>query len=54
MLLNDLLLVLTPRLDHTRAVGYFQKVAHVVVLLGHAVLSGMYTGIYNLLKYYAP
>jgi clathrin heavy chain len=26
MLLNDLLLVLTPRLDHTRAVNYFQKV----------------------------
>jgi clathrin heavy chain len=25
MLLNDLLLILSPRLDHTRAVGYFIK-----------------------------
>ncbi|EDV20188.1 uncharacterized protein TRIADDRAFT_51044 [Trichoplax adhaerens] len=28
MLLNDLLVVLTPRLDHTRAVSYFTKVKH--------------------------
>ena len=28
LLLNDLLLVLTPRLDHTRAVGYFTKLHH--------------------------
>ncbi len=26
LLLNDLLLVLTPRMDHTRAVAYFVKV----------------------------
>lgn len=26
LLLNDLLLVLTPRMDHTRAVAYFTKV----------------------------
>ena len=26
MLLNDLLMVLTPRLDHTRAVNFFMKV----------------------------
>ena len=26
LLLNDLLLVLTPRMDHTRAVNFFQKV----------------------------
>ena len=26
MLLNDLLLVLTPRMDHTRAVNFFHKV----------------------------
>jgi clathrin heavy chain len=25
MLLNDLLLILSPRLDHTRAVNYFAK-----------------------------
>ncbi len=29
MLLNDLLLVLTPRLDHTRAVNFFQKNDHI-------------------------
>ncbi|KFM64868.1 Clathrin heavy chain 1, partial [Stegodyphus mimosarum] len=28
MLLNDLLLVLSPRMDHTRAVNYFTKVNH--------------------------
>lgn len=28
LLLNDLLLVLTPRLDHTRAVAYFTKLHH--------------------------
>ena len=28
LLLNDLLLVLTPRLDHTRAVHFFGKVGH--------------------------
>ena len=28
MLLNDLLVVLTPRLDHTRAVNYFTKAKH--------------------------
>ena len=28
LLLNDLLLVLTPRLDHTHAVGYFTKLHH--------------------------
>lgn len=28
LLLNDLLMVLTPRLDHTRAVGYFKKAGH--------------------------
>ena len=27
MLLNDLLMVLTPRLDHTRAVNFFLKVS---------------------------
>ena len=26
MLLNDLLTVLTPRMDHTRAVNFFRKV----------------------------
>jgi clathrin heavy chain len=29
MLLNDLLLVLTPRMDHTRAVFFFQKANHI-------------------------
>jgi clathrin heavy chain len=33
ILLNDLLLVLTPRLDHTRAVNYFQKVNHLSLVL---------------------
>jgi len=33
ILLNDLLLVLTPRLDHTRAVNYFQKVHHLSLVL---------------------
>lgn len=28
MLINDLLLVLTPRMDHTRAVTFFSKVNH--------------------------
>jgi clathrin heavy chain len=28
MLLNDLLLMLIPRMDHTRSVGYFRKVNH--------------------------
>lgn len=28
MLLNDLLLVLTPRLDHTRAVSFFTRLSH--------------------------
>ncbi len=28
MLLNDLLLVLAPRLDHTRTVSFFQKKNH--------------------------
>lgn len=28
LLLNDLLLVLTPRLDHTRAVAYFTRLGH--------------------------
>ncbi len=32
LLLNDLLIVLTPRLDHTRAVSYFTKVGHVVLV----------------------
>ena len=29
MLLNDLLLVLTPRMDHTRAVAFFVKVSQI-------------------------
>jgi len=29
LLLNDLLLVLTPRMDHTRAVNFFMKVGHI-------------------------
>jgi len=29
LLLNDLLLVLTPRMDHTRAVNFFQKAGHI-------------------------
>lgn len=28
LLLNDLLLVLAPRMDHTRAVNFFTKVGH--------------------------
>lgn len=28
LLLNDLLLVLAPRMDHTRAVNFFTKAAH--------------------------
>lgn len=32
LLLNDLLLVLTPRMDHTRAVAYFTKVNFIVKL----------------------
>lgn len=28
MLLNDLLIVLSPRMDHTRAVNYFTKVSN--------------------------
>lgn len=32
LLLNDLLLVLTPRMDHTRAVAYFTKVYFIVQL----------------------
>ena len=28
LLLNDLLLVLSPRLDHTRSVGFFSKTGH--------------------------
>lgn len=28
LLLNDLLLVLAPRMDHTRAVGFFTKAGH--------------------------
>ena len=33
MMLNDLLLVLAPRLDHTRAVNFFSKVSPLFVLL---------------------
>ena len=33
LLLNDLLLVLTPRMDHTRAVNFFQKVKNVSALV---------------------
>jgi hypothetical protein len=33
MLLNDLLLVLTPRLDHTRAVSFFMKVTRLSPLV---------------------
>ena len=33
MLLNDLLMVLTPRLDHTRAVNFFLKVSEFFVLV---------------------
>ena len=29
MMLNDLLVVLAPRLDHTRAVNFFTKVRHI-------------------------
>ena len=29
LLLNDLLLVLVPRMDHTRAVNFFQKAGHI-------------------------
>ena len=28
LLINDLLIVLTPRMDHTRGVNFFQKVGH--------------------------
>ncbi len=36
MLLNDLLLVLAPRMDHTRAVNFFSKVIH--ILSNHLLL----------------
>ena len=32
MLLNDLLLVLSPRLDHTRAVSMFMKNGHIALV----------------------
>ncbi len=32
LLLNDLLLVLTPRMDHTRAVNFFTKVNYLFYL----------------------
>ncbi|KAG5447542.1 Clathrin heavy chain 1 [Clonorchis sinensis] len=32
LLLNDLLTVLAPRLDHTRAVGFFLKVGHIALV----------------------
>lgn len=32
LLLNDLLLVLTPRMDHTRAVGFFKKSGHIALV----------------------
>ena len=35
LLLNDLLLVLTPRMDHTRAVNFFQKVSVVPTPRGY-------------------
>lgn len=31
MLLNDLLLVLSPRMDHTRAVNFFSKVRRILI-----------------------
>ena len=33
MMLNDLLVVLAPRLDHTRAVNFFTKVMNIVVII---------------------
>ena len=33
MMLNDLLVVLAPRLDHTRAVNFFTKVMNFVVII---------------------
>ena len=32
LLLNDLLLVLTPRLDHTRSVTFFSKQGHIALV----------------------
>ena len=32
MLINDLLMVLTPRMDHTRAVTFFKKVKQLTIL----------------------
>lgn len=29
LLLNDLLIILSPRLDHSRAIGYFKKAGHI-------------------------
>ncbi|XP_042209629.1 clathrin heavy chain 1-like isoform X1 [Homarus americanus] len=35
MLLNDLLLVLSPRMDHTRAVNFFTKASHLKLVKGY-------------------
>lgn len=38
MLLNDLLIVLTPRMDHTRAVNFFKKVGYIGKQSGKYIL----------------
>ena len=37
MLINDLLMVLTPRMDHTRAVNFFKKVSELCQARFHLV-----------------
>ena len=47
MLLNDLLMVLTPRLDHTRAVNFFMKVNHYPLFCFFLILLGRLTSSLN-------
>lgn len=39
LLLNDLLLVLTPRMDHTRAVNFFTKVRNIILYVSRLLLE---------------
>ena len=46
MMLNDLLLVLAPRMDHTRAVNFFTKV-NILIGQKHSKFNGKRWGIRN-------
>lgn len=53
LLLNDLLMVLSPRLDHTRAVTFFTKVIFLLSTSKKKVAVGKVLSCSSILKYLA-